>query len=325
MLIMVYKADEEKEAEAEIVKYSDRIWFDSTGGAKCLRSVIIHVLDRSPKPLSQLCFVMPVPRNNITGEIVDKSETCTDIGFGFNSFKTGGYRVESREKDGGVIYNDGFENVRVRYGNKFNIIGIGNTSVLQATFSEAIQRGEFREVRVGFSVSSLAIKFKEDTYAIDLPYFGDSTSLFNYKEAINQVKGHEEIPVIPIYNRETRQGGFDVILYLPPGMEGHDFPALTKKSIDRHNQDGTEAEEREKYMWRLREATDALQVAFGVRLSIAGNWSYGMEPKIRAMSTMTTFILMKLSDVTRSVSKSLWIGIAALIIAAAALAISLLW
>lgn len=319
----MYKADEEREAKAEIVKYCDRIWFDEAGNAECLRSMIIHVLDDSPKNLSQLGFLLPAPSNHVQ-RVVDASETCLDRDFIFNSFKTCGYGVKARNQNGGIIFNDNFDNMVVRYGNKLDIIGIGNTTCLNVKFPEDIRPGQFRELRLRFLISSLAVMMREETYAIDLPYFGDYTSLSNYKTATDQVKGHDQIPVIPIYNKDTRQGGFDVILYLPPGMEGHDFPTLAKKSIDKHTEDGTEGEEREKYIWRLREATDANQATFGLRLSLAGNWSYEIRPKLTEMTRMTTFLLMQLVDVANSSSKALWIGVAALVAAIAALVISLL-
>lgn len=322
MLIMVYKANEEKEAKAEIVKYSDRVWFDSTGDAKCLRSAIIHILGDSPKPLSQLSFLIPVPRDHIL-EILDRSETCLAVDFPFNHFKTGGYKIKTKTESGGTIFNDGFDDVTVRHGNTVDIIGIDNTSVVTLKFAQEIRRGEFREVRFLLSISSLATIIREDTYAIDLPYFGEFTSLSTYRAATDQVRAHEQIPVIPIYNKDTRQGGFDVILYLPPGVTGHDFPALATKSIDRYNEEGVESEGREKYIWRLRQATDAPEVNLGVRFSIAGNWSFEIRPKIREMGRMVTFLLMAFEDIRKSASKSFWISIAALVVGIVALIISL--
>lgn len=323
MYIIAYKADEDRGAEADTVKYSDRIWFHEDGSANCLRSMIIHVSDKSPKPLSRICFLLPVPVDSVQ-EIEDASDTCLNMNFIFNSYKTGGYKVKEQDEHGGVILNDNFDNVVVCYRNKFCKIGIGNTTCVEAKFAKDIKPGEFRELRVRFSISSLAALIRGETYAVALPYFGDHTSLSDFKVATDQVRGHEEIPAIPIYNKDTKQGGFDVIVYLPPGMEGHDFPTLARKSIDRHMEDGSEGEEREKYMWRLREATDAERATFGLGLSLAGNWSYRIRPRLTEMMRMTTFLLMELKDLARTSSKAKWMGIAALIVAIAAVVLSLL-
>lgn len=307
MLIMVYKSDDESEIDATIVKFSDRIWFDQNGDAKCLRSLIIHVSDASVKLLSKLFLLMPVARDSIC-EAVDRSETCTNIDFAFNSFKTGGYRVESRDNNGGLIYNDGFENVRVCYGNRIEIISVHNCSVLEVTFSEAIRRGEFREIRLGLSITSLATKVG-GTYAIDLPYFGASTSLFDCRKATEQLMGHAQIPVIPIYDREARQGGFDVITYIPPGMEGSDFSPRSTKSIARLDEAGISSQQREKRIWRLRKVTDAVQVCYGDRFSVTGRWGYEIRPVIEKMS--------------ESSNRALWFGIVALIVGIISLIVSL--
>lgn len=307
-MLIVYKEDTERDAKAEIVKYTDRIWFNEDGDANYLQSMIIHVLDDSPKPLSQLFFLLPAPKDHVR-DVKDASETCLDDQFVFNSFKTLGYRIKTKDENGGTIFNDGFDNVTVRYGNTLDEpLIIGNTTCISVKFNGDIQSGEFREIRLRFLISGLATS-RRTAYTVDLSYFGDYTVEADYKVAVNSVKGHAQIPVIAIYDKDTKQGGFDVILYLPPDMEGRDFPALARKSIDTHTEDGSEGDEREKYIWHLREATDAREATFGLRISITGRWSYEIRP-----------VIVWLFD---EVTKSSRIGIVALILAVVSLIVAL--
>lgn len=317
MLLMVYNPDPDIGANAEIVKFCDRIWFDGDGDAKCLRSVIVHVLDQSKRSVRELCFLTPVATSDIVPqEIVDKSDTCASPDWAFNSFKTGGYHIEQTDASGGTIFNDGFSNVVFRYGNRAEIAAIANASLITIGLAQPIQPGEFREVRFLFGVKSLAKKYKKDTYAIDLPYFAEFTSFCAYTAATKVVKGQRQIPVIPKYDMASNNGGFDVIIYLPPGTTGSDFPPQALKSIDDHGEDGVQSESREKYIWRLRQVTDASAViAAGGDFWIVGNWSPGLQRGISDVDRMMYLVAMRLDHLQRSFKGARAVAIASIVIA----------
>lgn len=325
MVIMVYKSSDERDADAQIVKYSDDIWFSHDGSARCLRSMIIHVLQGSPMALSKVSLVIPLPAKQIT-QIADKSETCLSEDFWLNrpEYQAGGYKVKDTKL--GTIFNDNFDDVTVRFPNTFEpLVSIGSASILTINLAEPVKAGELREVRFAFSASSVAKFYEEDNYYVDLLYFGSSTVDYDHRKEIDHLRSNEQIPVKPIYNLDIDQGGFDVILYLPPGMIG-DFP-MRKSPTRLANEEGTEGEVREKYMWEMHPATDASLVTLGANFLVGGWWRPSVRrPVIEQLRFVGISVSAVRQRVDRLSSQGKWalgIGIAGLVFAIAALVISL--
>ena len=253
--------------KAKIVKYTDRFWFDTTGNADCLRSMIVNVLDESPAPLSEIWMLIPVSAAHIQN-VVDRSATCLDAAFYFNAIKTNGYHVKSRNSRGGVIYNDGLDDVQVRFDNTITVEPITNASFLKVEFADPIKPGEYREIRLSFSVSSLARKIRRGEYEFQLPYFTSLTGRHSFRGAASTLAG-EDITVMPSVDPQRAIGGFDVFMYLPPSATGHGFES-SSMNVDAHDLAGAETEPKEKYHWRMRKATDRREITLGTGFNIAG-------------------------------------------------------
>ena len=256
MLTCFLKNPSEQDVECKIVQYADRIWLNSDGSIDCLREFIISN-ESTTNSLTRVRMVLPF-RSLL--KLEDKSERFLDPNFLFikSSFITGGYELINKDPihkgGGGVINYDGFPRVKVQCNNTIvaRQLSPHNATLIEIQSKEdPIAPRELRFIAISFSVSSLLDQMfgSSDIYSLTLSYFNGMP----IKQAIEELRGDNsklEIPAVKIYDKETKQGGFDVFLYLPPNLAGQGFS--DKMAVSKHQFDGTEGPNRQKFIWRAR-------------------------------------------------------------------------
>lgn len=254
MLVQFLTLQGDRSVEAEIVKYADRIWLDKNGVAEILHSIIVGVV--GGHPLEQLSMLLAVEDGSIE-DLRDASETCfkePDECY-FNRAKTNGYRIEEQpDTDGlGYVFVDGFNHVEVCTQNRVTHKAVANSCLVTVSFGKKpIAPGSFRKLRL-YSKLKLPVhrlnNKEEESYTIEFGYF-DATS---FQDAIQIIGGQEhEIPVRAIIDHKTRQGGFDVFVYLPPSFTGRNWWGGEPRTeyVEVSGQEAGVA--RTKYTFRLR-------------------------------------------------------------------------
>lgn len=256
MLIAFLKSHNDKYCQCEIVKYCDRIWLEQSGNLICIRTMIISVKDNSP-PLHEIRMVMPFRQ---ISELIDISDTCLKADYLFNTshYSTGGYHINSLDIDYGSVYYDFFE-TDVFLGNmvkefksptkamNYNIISIA----FKDEFKEnSIKPGTFRLIRIKFKITSMLDEVHPRLYSLELDYF--DMNLIHMDYDILDFK-NLEIPVKVLFNSQTKQGGFDIFLYLPDNLHSSIYNAYTNTRSS-HLSDGlTSTRKNQKLIWRARE------------------------------------------------------------------------
>jgi len=254
MLTCFLKSENEKDIDCEIVQYADRLWVNREGGLDCLRSFMVHNLDKN-KSISRIRMV--IPRESLN-KVEDISKKFLDTNYIFvrSSFITGGYR---RIKDDpiaecGRIDYDSFKDVNIYYNNIITTRPLKpHSAVLVEIKNEAnpIKPGEFRLIATSFTTNPILKPMfgGGDIFHLEVNYFDKR----DIQQAIEDLIGAEklEIPVRKIYNDETKQGGFDIFIYLPPELQGQNFNC-ERMTTTPHQFDGTEGKDRQKFIWRGR-------------------------------------------------------------------------
>ncbi|MBA7532966.1 hypothetical protein ES705_25201 [subsurface metagenome] len=251
MLVCVLKEESEKECDAEIVKYVDRIWLDTKGTISCIRQFIVSVPNGS-KPLTRIRMLIPFKR---VLELKDLSGTLLDKNYVFNSLNTGNNEVNRHDpikKIGNIKYDD-FQNVEVLYDVENLLL---STSVMnQASLIEiqrkdnGLQPGNLWVIRLSFVITLVWDLLFEDNYLLEFEYFNS----FKYKDELSKLGNRKlEIPLRKIFNSETKQGGADIFLYLLHPLQGRDFNSH-KETVAKHMFEGKEGEQNyQKFVWRGR-------------------------------------------------------------------------
>jgi len=237
--------------KCQIVKYTDRIWVDAEKNKlSILRSFIVHVLEDSPVGLTRISFLLPAKEKNVS-PCYDKSDLCFrgPEELFFNSGKTLGYVVEQHDECG-TINDDGIQ-ATVCTGNKIEKDDVAGATLVIIRFPKVVVRGEYREVRVAFEVSNYGEHINEAILSLSFPYLPSR----EYRRVERLFANTLEIPVKPILDMDTLQGGFDVFVYLSSksaeagGWHNCEFQS------DKHIIDGSEIDTPMiKHHWRMRHA-----------------------------------------------------------------------
>lgn len=253
MLLCFLKDKEEQGVSCEIVTYCDRLWLNSDGGIDCIKIFIINNTD-TEKSLTRVRML--VPYKNLL-EIKDISEKFLDPSFLLTQNSTGGYTLGEYDpiRKLGTITIDGFQNVNVLANNIITTSHLKPSEVSLVEIKNEVNPilpGEFRLIALSFSVSSLLEQMfgkESDTYSLCIDYLDKTQN----SQALGHLVGNNklEIPIKKIFNAETRQGGFDIFLYLPPELSGQDFNA-DKISESELQFNGQKGEKRQKFLWRGR-------------------------------------------------------------------------
>lgn len=257
MLIAFFKSHDDRSCDCEIAKFVDRIWIEKTGDLVCIRTFIIYVKEKS-EPLNGIRMLVPF-RDVL--DSTDLSHTCLDEKYLLNagSLADGGYEIQTvdPEKTHGTVSYDFFKDVEVTTKNLNKAFPAPKTSlctVIAIDFpQQPIRAGQFRLIRCQFKITSvldkLFTKRESKTYTFEQWYF--AKALYSKDFAMLDIT-NLEVPVNKWYNPETKQGGFDIFLYLSEGMEGRRFNS-DAETISRYRPDGTKSEENaQKLIWRAR-------------------------------------------------------------------------
>ncbi len=250
-----------------MVKFVDRVFLSCIAQVgEFLRSIVVHVDSESPEPLWGLDLLLPCPYECVRS-VKDVSETCLldPAEYHFNSVHTLGYRVQSRPDPGnqagiGKIDTDGFENVEVYTGSAISVNRVADSTLIQIRFKDApIEAGAFREIRLlllqeirSEEVASSSPD-KLPWQRIALPYL-EKTQTADARELLSS--DERELPVRPICDANSLQGGFDVFIYLPQACE---YESWTTRGVrfDKYGIDGKEhGEISRKLLWRMRWALE---------------------------------------------------------------------
>ncbi|MFH1060671.1 MAG: hypothetical protein V1797_18575 [Pseudomonadota bacterium] len=115
-----------------------------------------------------------------------------------------------------------------------------------------------------------------------------------------------EIPIKKLFDQQTRQGGFDAFMHLPPGMEGRRFKPFSETTSN-HLPDGSVSDKNmEKLIWRARacvpEEIDYLRAGQNV-FTVEGvlNDAARMQNEINELANEAKFINGKVDSLTLNV------------------------
>lgn len=252
MLVAFYKSQQDRNVDCEISKFVDRIWIDSSGDLTCIRTFVVHVKSESPGPLTAVNMLVPFRQ---VSDLEDQSHTCLNSNYLFNNkaFSTGGFSIKTSnpaEKRGEISY-DGFD-VLVCTNNEIKSHSTPKkvSRIISVDFPLLpIEPGNFRLIRIHFKVTSILDEVFPKFHHFEARYFEAAECLKDY-ELLDV--DNLEIPVNKIFNMDTKQGGVDIFLYLPPELKGTNFNSLTETTSE-HLPNGTEAEKKgQKFIWRAR-------------------------------------------------------------------------
>lgn len=266
MLIGFFK-DPEK-CICSIIKYADRIWLTETGDAEILRTFVVKVDKSSAEPLREVRLLLPFKHIR---DLKTTNGTCfmSSDKYHFNSPRIStmqNYKIIQkpptpiRYDSIGTIEHDGIKDIRIfALFDKFSSYRVGDCTVIRLQFPCALEKGESTEIRLTFKTTSLFTKITEDKYPI---YFVQFTYFSpNYIDEIAQLRSELEIKVRPTLGEDKlnrRIGGFDSIIYFPPGFEkASDFKPY-KETVDSYNIQGKKVPKTTlKLIYRLRAALKA--------------------------------------------------------------------
>lgn len=326
MLVTCFVGDDAPYPDAEIAKFVDRIWFDESGNANCTRSVIVRVAPPSPAPLRSLLMLLPCERDKVS-EFIDVSHTLLESpdDYPFNGPKTHGFRIDQSSGVAGLINDDGIDNVVVRTDNRASITSVGPCAVLRIGFGQSILPGEARGFRVQFEVAKLAEEKISNVFSVELPYYEDFLTGRSFAEPISLTGGggrRPEIPALPILDLE-RRGGFDIILYMPPGMRAQGFEG-SEARVDDKEQDGTTGPHREKHIIHLRHRITAPRVLVGQGILVTGFFAPPVDQAISRVSAAVALLESRTDSVVSNLEKANLIAILSLVAGVAALIASVI-
>lgn len=241
----------QKGVDARIVYYGDRIWLSDDGGAQVMRTFIVEVSEKSTHPLKKFCFLVPRPINNLE----NLSRFSTDPAYPFNEEgrMTGEIKVIDEHK---VIFDD-FD---CYVGHKHSIsprFYEGTTGVNIDLRDKPTPLGSRELFLLKFDVSRL-IERLPNANIFRLYYFcpercrRDAFSTLSHNYSV--------VPVVPIYNPQTRQGGFDIFVYAPPTQEVQSVIGKYSHAEMNFNYKGESLpRKRSGILWHLREIIESPQ------------------------------------------------------------------
>ena len=200
----------EKGIECKIVKYADRIFLEDDGSAEVMRLFIVELPQKGSSSLNKIRFLIPRLANNIE----NLSRFSGDPTYPFNEegSATNEIRVINEHR---IIY-DGFD---CRIGHQHTIESHSYEDTTRVDIDlrdDPIPPGSREMFRFKFNISGL-IKKLPSKNVFEFTYFCPDKSK---KDAFPTLShDHTILPVIPIYNSQTLQGGFDILVYAPPAQE----------------------------------------------------------------------------------------------------------
>lgn len=261
MLVGFFKKPEE--CECCIIKYVDRIWLSETGDAKILRTFVVEVNKNSKEALKEIRILSPF---KYIKNLKPVNETCflPSSKYYFNSPKVStkqDYSIVQKPSDTdrfdnfGIITHDGIENIVVfPFLNNCSHYKVGDCTVIRIQLPRDLGKGESTEIRLNFETTSLFTKMtfgESPIYFIQFTYFSP-----RYIDEVAQLDKKLEIKVKPTLGEDKDQqriGGFDTILYFPPGFEkASDFHPY-KELVDFYDIQGKKTSDKMlKQIFRLR-------------------------------------------------------------------------
>lgn len=235
----------------KIIKYVDRIWLKDGNINEIMRAFIIEVSPESTKSLEYFSFI--IPRLVKTDNLENLSHLSVDPKCFFNEEgrTTGKIRVIDENR---IIFDD-FD------------CQVDHNHIVRPHSSEKATRIDFDLIdkpiapgkkelfRIRFNVNNLIDKLPNiDSFRFS--YFAIEKCKKNIFLELSQ--GYNIVPIVPIYDIETLQGGFDIFVYAPPYKEiGSPVSNYGHVSISHDYKADPLNERLNGIRWHLREIVDS--------------------------------------------------------------------
>jgi hypothetical protein len=248
--------------KCKIIRFSDRVYLPKKPKGLChiIRLFIIRVEEDSPGPLNELYFV--IPRMTVKPPVENISDTVFQKGYLFNESTTGLPSVIDSQTHELMFDNIRCRTIRdlnlsVHQFNGASILGMSNIGGLQpgeAFIARLKIRGQLNDWYRAHTYRYPFIKYFKRSTRMSVPvvYF----SLATFKDLPEYDPGYQkrEIPAIPILDRVTKSGGFDIHLNIPPEYRLEDY-APPEGMVDSKYVDWEAKDVMRTYVevtWRLR-------------------------------------------------------------------------
>lgn len=260
----------EKDIDCKILWYGNRIWLKDDCGAEVMCSFIVEVSQKNAHALNKISFLIPRP----ISDLENLSRFSTDSAYTFNQEgrTTGEIKVINEHR---VIFDD-FD-CRVRHKHSMSPHFYEGTTRVDIDLRDELTPPGSRELfLLKFNVSGL-IKKLPNTSIFKFYYFCPEQSKRDAFSALSH--GYSVVPIVPIYNLETRQGGFDIFVYAPPAQEVRSvIGKYTHVEINFNSKGERLPRKRSGVLWHLRELIESPQelivwkkgVGFNKRQQIEG-------------------------------------------------------
>lgn len=203
----------EKGVKCKIVKYVERIWLKKGNDAsKIMRAFIVDVSPESTKPLEKLSFI--IPRLVKKSDIEDFSHLSTNSKCFVNQEgrTTGDINIIDENR---IIFDD-FD-CRVNHKHTIRPHSSGKATRIDiGLINKSIAPGEKELFRLGLAINNLIDEVPSIT-TFKFSYFAiEDCKKDIFLELSN---AYDIIPILPICDEGSLQGGFDIFLYAPPDNE----------------------------------------------------------------------------------------------------------
>jgi hypothetical protein len=203
----------EKGVKCKITKYVERVWLkDGNNASEIMRAFIIDLPPENTKSLEKFSFIIPRLVKKCDLENLSRLSVDHKCFLNEEGRTTGDINIIDKNR---VIFDD-FD-CRVDHNHTIKPHTSGKATRIDFDLrNNPIPPGERELFRIGFNINNLVdevpnvLTFKFSYFAIE-----------ECKKDIFLELSHayEIVPIVPIYNIETLQGGFDIFVYAPPDKE----------------------------------------------------------------------------------------------------------
>lgn len=270
MFVCFLRPGENEDVECRIIKYLDRIWLDKNGNGEVMRTFIVEV---SKGDLTQISCLIPHERQNVSN-LKDYSRLSTNSQYPFNAIgrQTGEISVINEST---VVFDD--LTCRVSHNHRMELHPYSDGTTIRIDLRDAPISARAKElIRFKYNLRNL-VHFAPTAGVFKFSYFCPERC----RNGFSSLSGSRKIiPVIPILDESSLQGGFDIFIYPPPECQvTSDIGKYSARDIDCDSK-GTPISRTNGVLWRLRnfikEPTkeinlDKVSSTFNVRLDIDGS------------------------------------------------------
>lgn len=329
MLIAFLRGVNDDGCVCKIDSFCDRLWVETEEGSDVtyvLRSVLFSVEQGT---LTSLDMVVPFELERVQ-EPQNVGEHAYDPCFVFNeSFVSEEPFVVHHGPDlnkgmaptaFAEVDKDGYQHIKIYPYAGVRLLGCGQCSFLSIEFQHGIPAGDRVEALIQFEVQALLKDVATDDGYPEYEMGLDYLSTVGHESDLELIKAKErEILVSTGQEPPKRYGGFDVILYVPPGFKVTDYDG-GRILKDQYRIDGSIGPYVQKVLWHAREKygeQELISSGEGLRLKpYLSPADHSMALQIRDIKTKISSLDNRLGTVEGDVKTSKTRDIVAIVIAA---------